>query len=77
MLPFSLTNWKIWLSSKMNDPLAGVSLPGVSIRVAGFGPELLVCLSKDVGLKGQEANLPHPTGTGTALSGQRSGPVWN
>lgn len=56
---------------------AGVSLPGVSIRVSGLGQELLVCLSKGVGLKGQEANLPHPTGTGIFLSVQRSGPVWN
>lgn len=40
---------------------AGVSLPGVSIRVSGLSQKLLIGLREDVGLRGQEANLPHPT----------------
>lgn len=37
---------------------AGVSLPGVSIRVSGPNQKLLVGLREDVGLRGQEADLP-------------------
>ena len=55
---------------------AGVSLPGVSIRVSGLSQKLLVGLREDAGLRGQEAHLPHPTRyRGIAISGQRSGPV--
>lgn len=40
---------------------AGVSLPGVSIRVSELSQKLLAVLREDVGLTGQEANLSHPT----------------
>lgn len=49
---------------------AGVSLPGVSIRVSGLSHKLLVGLREDVGLRGKEAKTwlwetwgttePHP-----------------